>query len=54
MSNLKEMAVPFNSIPVVKGETAKQMLEDAKTPLLTEEFLEECKKESENCFVKKY
>lgn len=44
------MSVSMATIPIIKGEAAKKMLEELKHPTLTEEFLAECEEVSKRLF----
>ncbi|MBU5483446.1 hypothetical protein KQI86_03835 [Clostridium sp. MSJ-11] len=48
------MSVSIATIPVIKGESAKEMLESLKIPIITKEFAEECKKKTEGITIKKH
>lgn len=50
---MRVMAVSMATIPVITDKGAEAMLKLMKQPMLTDEFLKECKEESDKIFVKK-
>ncbi|MEW9096527.1 MAG: hypothetical protein AB2417_15720 [Clostridiaceae bacterium] len=48
------MPVSIATVSVIKGESAREILESLKIPTITKEFIEECKKENKGITIKKH
>lgn len=53
MKGMRIMAVSIATIPIIKGEAAKQMLESTKMPTITKKFIEECKEETKGITIRR-